>query len=236
MKKLLIFFLSICTSMFSQTAIEYSYWKVKDKDFELAREFNTENYKEYFNTEGKITRKEGTGFNTFIEEYKYDAMGRLSEKVFKDENNMASDLVRYQYNESGVLAQEINTFKNLKWNYYNNRKNEKTKKVLLNDRDLPEEETLFTYIIDETGLKTEIELTTNVYTYTLNHKVVKYNNRGLIEEEHIKSDASLLPNNQKHKVLLYKYKYEFDENDKWVKKTIYLNGAIIGQVRRKFID
>lgn len=236
MNKLVIFFLSFCTSMFSQTVVEYSYWKVKDKDYELAREFNTENFKEYFNSEGKLTRIEGMGIRTFIEDYKYDALGRLIEKVSKDENNVASDLVRYQYNDNGALVQEINTFRNLKWNYYNNRKNEKTKKVMLNDKDLPEEETLFTYIIDETGLKTEIELTMNAFTYTLNHKVVKYNNRGLIEEEHIKSDASLLPNNQKHKVLLYKYKYEFDENDKWVKKTIYLNGAIIGQVRRKFID
>ncbi len=236
MNKLVAILLCIGTSMYAQTVVEYSYWKVKDKDYELAREFNTENYKEYTDANGKIIKKEGTGFNTFKEEYKYDATGKLIEKVFKDENNMASEVIRYQYNESGALAQETNTFKNLKWNYYNNRKNEKTKKVLLNDRDLPEEETLYTYIIDETGLKTEIELTSNVFTNTLNHKVVKYNNRGLIEEEHIKSDASLLPNNQKHKILLYKYRYEFDEDDKWIKKTIFLNGVIIGQVRRKFID
>lgn len=236
MIKWILFLLCIYTSVYAQKTIEYSYWKVKDKDYELAREFNTENYKEYFNADGKLLKKEGSGFNTFKEEYKYDAFGRLVEKVFKDENNMASEIVRYQYNESGVLVQEMNTFKNLKWNYYNNRKNEKTKKVMLNDKDIPEEETLYSSIIDETGLKTEIELTSNLFTNTLGHKVVKYNNRGLIEEEHIKTDASLLPGNQKHKILVYRYRYDFDEDDKWIKKTIFLNGSIIGQVRRKFID
>ena len=183
-----------------------------------------------YNNQGRLYTMTWSGQDYIYETktiFKYDKLGNLIEEFEKGKDDTFKDV--YKYDSNCYLIEE-SSFINNKLVYSShfkyNAKGYKIENIYL---ESPSHNSKTTYTYNETGVLIEenfIRLDTNITANTIYSYYKKYDNRGNeIFEMH-----KTRKNDYKEKT----YKYEFDSNNNWVEKIIFIDEIPDIIIDRKF--